>query len=924
MTRYKFPWMARGANSPTSSRSLTNVFEDNTSHQEQAPCLVQGSDLEKDKLSASVNIEDIIENYDEASHKSRSASILSFLQSARISQSYFSLSGTKDDETSFYSAQPDGFSLEDEYVLANDSSLFSHDPLWARDPNESENMTRREDFQVNWYDVNYEIKPQISITSLWNSLEFALSKSLSATREVLTCHKTGQCNTNNNQQNQHSTKESGCSKDSIRILQHVSGSFKSGQLTAILGPSGAGKTSLLNFLSRRREEGFSGQLYLDNANHRIKINAIPQEDHLPEYLSVRENLDYASRMKNTHPEYEHEKTIERVSRALGLDDCLETRTKNISGGQLKRLAIAQELLSKPDILILDEPTSGLDSLTCFKTLSVLKDLVKSSENKLIDPIAIVLTIHQPQQDVFDLFDKVYVMAIGGIVIYDGPPDKCVEFVERYAGIKMPNLDYNPASFIIEIASGEYGQEPIDAMARQVIIEFEAKREKIESKLFKKLQAKISSNANNDNTSSPSWISGRNAPYIDSMIAKASSMSEGGFWRKTGILAKRCWISIIRDPKQLVARIIFHLILPLGLALMMGTEPGKANACPKYKPVIHLKELVQDNSLTSSAVQNEYSFTLENLGTFFVLIYALVSANVAATTLSFTLDIQNSLKEYYNGWYTMPSYILARLATNAPMDFLLPMMAVAIGYMTTGQDTGTNPDKMPDAYRIIMTALAVSLGSMSGQLMGMICGAIYIGHVTTALFVSQGLSLPLCLISGFVVRAKSLPSVVRALSSFSFYRHTMEITYLLRWGYNVCTCNYKITGDDVKIVGISEEMRKFIKSWISTQQENEDPPQTNTTTLAMVGNTTLASQLDDIPAKSDPDIFDIISKQISLFNTYGLEIKSCDDIKPFQLTDFQVSESDLVPSFLKLIAIWAFMMFLLMITVKLVIHFRTSL
>lgn len=159
---------------------------------------------------------------------------------------------------------------------------------------------------------------------------------------------------------------------------------------------------------------------------------------------------------------------------LGLKRCRSAKIKKISGGQYKRVSIAQELLSNPDILVLDEPTSGLDSLTCFKTISMLRDLVEiSANNDFMKPMAIIVTIHQPQPKVFNLFHHVYILANGGRVIYEGSPMTSLETVTNVTGLqpiegsKSMSLTpgaVDPASFLIEIASEEYGVEPIKTLS----------------------------------------------------------------------------------------------------------------------------------------------------------------------------------------------------------------------------------------------------------------------------------------------------------------------------------------------------------------------------------------------------------------------------------------------------------------------------
>lgn len=891
-------------------------------------------------LNANITLEDFNEDdHNETSRGSRSSLASHSQVNNTHSQTYFSLDGNNQDQetASFHTALQDGFSLG-AYESRLDIDYYSNTRHSGEDDySEREAMLAQTDFQVFWDGLTYKIEPKISLGSIWYDCFHLFRSRLATSFKSIRKTESSSCNVNQND-----CPSSLLKKEPLTIIDQISGSFKSGELTAVMGPSGAGKTSLLNLLSRRQENGYTGELYVNNVHRRIKISTIPQHDHLPEYLTVCENLMFASRLKNIHPQYDHKKNIAKVSNLLGLDDCLNTRTRKISGGQQKRLSIAQELLSMPDILILDEPTSGLDSLTCYKTISVLKDLVKSSRRKLIDPIAIVVTIHQPQQEVFDIFDKVYIMANGGITIYDGRPEDCVNFVQRNSGIQMPGEDYNPASFLIEIASGEYGCEPIKALRDRVKKDFVANRRKFKNQLRainvehspqvddthdeqflnqSNMERDLSRNSNDESNiiQVPGGDRKENRKpflYIDQRIVKGSSVNRGHFWLKTRILSKRCWLSFTRDPKQMIARILFHIFLPINMAVIMGTEPGQSNACPAFEAQYKIQDLVNDTIETSSDRQEELLLSLENVSLLFVLIYALSSANIVAVALSFNQDMLSSLKEFHNGWYSMSSYIAARFITDAPMEIFLPILTLSIAYPLTGQDAGS---AIPVIYRIIITSCAMILGSMVGETIGMIFGAIYVGHLSTALFASQGSTLPLVFVSGFVVRTKSMSKFARFLSQFSFYKHVLEITLVARYGYNVCLCNAQtfLNGHNTQLLGIPDRLRVFTELWLNSFGENVD----QTTSIPSV---TLNDSLAENSSENKTDIFGVFAKQISLFNTYGVEVESCKDIKPFHLHAYAVDEQDVPRAFLALIILLVVIRLFLFLTVKLLLHFKTSL
>jgi ABC-type multidrug transport system ATPase subunit len=85
--------------------------------------------------------------------------------------------------------------------------------------------------------------------------------------------------------------------------------------------------------------------------------------------------------------------------------------KGISGGERKRTSIAVELITNPDVILLDEPTSGLDSFTAFLIIDILRDYSRQGRT-------VIFTIHQPNSDIFELFDKLLLMVEGKLIFQD--------------------------------------------------------------------------------------------------------------------------------------------------------------------------------------------------------------------------------------------------------------------------------------------------------------------------------------------------------------------------------------------------------------------------------------------------------------------------------------------------------------------------
>lgn len=242
-----------------------------------------------------------------------------------------------------------------------------------------------------------------------------------------------------------------------RILNGVGGSVKRGETVAILGASGAGKTTLLNILSARLNSTgtLSGNVTFggkprDPASWKRTVGFVEQDDLLISFLTVRETLEYAARLRLPDRLFNKKQKEERVDQTmdiLRLEKAADTRIGNseargVSGGERKRVSIGCELVSDVSLLLLDEPTSGLDAFQAMNVMSNLKEIAISRH------LACLATIHAPSWKVFSLFDRVILLARGG-VYYSGPPTEAPAYFESL-GMPTPEGS-NPADHFINIA-----------------------------------------------------------------------------------------------------------------------------------------------------------------------------------------------------------------------------------------------------------------------------------------------------------------------------------------------------------------------------------------------------------------------------------------------------------------------------------------
>lgn len=174
------------------------------------------------------------------------------------------------------------------------------------------------------------------------------------------------------------------------ILRGIKGLAQFGTLTALMGPSGAGKTSLLRCLNGKYRDLMTkeSKIYLSNCKKiRTCFIAQDQREHILRGLTVRQALLYASKLKNTKGFVDHELNIRKLMEELAITDVKGRAVDKCSFGQQKRVVMAMELTPKvkPNLICVDEPTSGVDSysalLVCFEINFIFNFLINYFTNR---------------------------------------------------------------------------------------------------------------------------------------------------------------------------------------------------------------------------------------------------------------------------------------------------------------------------------------------------------------------------------------------------------------------------------------------------------------------------------------------------------------------------------------------------------------
>ncbi|KAJ8638657.1 hypothetical protein MRB53_012924 [Persea americana] len=257
-------------------------------------------------------------------------------------------------------------------------------------------------------------------------------------------------------------KEQGVTEDRLQLLRGVTGAFRPGVLTALMGVSGAGKTTLMDVLAGRKTGGYiegdiriSGFPKKQETFARISGYCEQTDIHSPQ-VTVKESLIYSAFLRLSKEVNDEEKMVfvDEVIELVELDNLKDAIVglpgiTGLSTEQRKRLTIAVELVANPSIIFMDEPTSGLDARAAAIVMRTVRNTVDTGRT-------VVCTIHQPSIDIFEAFDELLLMKRGGQVIYYGPlgrqSNKIIEYFEAIPGVPKIKEKYNPATWMLEASS----------------------------------------------------------------------------------------------------------------------------------------------------------------------------------------------------------------------------------------------------------------------------------------------------------------------------------------------------------------------------------------------------------------------------------------------------------------------------------------
>lgn len=507
------------------------------------------------------------------------------------------------------------------------------------------------------------------------------------------------------------------------ILRSVSGQFRSGQLTAILGPSGAGKSTLLNILAGYRCVEATGSI-LVNGHPRNTVQFhkmsryIMQEDMLQPHLSVYEAMIIAADLKLGSELTRKQKTtlVNEIIEMLLLVRAKNTITSQLSGGERKRLSVALELINNPPVIFLDEPTTGLDDMSSSQCIYLLKLLAQGGRT-------VVCSVHTPSAKLFAMFDHVYVVAAGQCV-FQGLGTDIVPFLHG-VGIECPT-HYNPADFIIEVSSGEYG----DYLEKMVAA--------VDNGHFSFSQQHASSADKNERSKRLVPVSDKvytntvtsGLPEVDHKLDFNSSL-----WQQIRILTYRMLLQTYRDKSYMYLHALVYLFLIFivgGMYYNMGFDGAKQ---------------------------------LYNFGFCYICIIIFLYVPMLPVLLRFPYEVQLLKREYFNQWYSLPAYFCALSIARMPLQVIIGTIYVFSVYWLSDQ-----PLELVRMGQFLVVCLLIgfiseSLGlSISSRL-----------DIVNSSFIGPALSVPLMLFAvyGMGAGTKSIPIYMRVLMCLSYLRFGFE-------------------------------------------------------------------------------------------------------------------------------------------------------
>nr|POF00776.1 abc transporter g family member 36 [Quercus suber] len=356
-------------------------------------------------------------------------------------------------------------------------------------------------------------------------------------------------------------KSQGVIEDKLVLLKGVSGAFRPGVLTALMGVSGAGKTTLMDVLAGRKTGGYiEGNITISGFPKSQETFALisgycEQNDIHSPHVTVYESLLYSAwlRLSSEVDSETRKMFIEKVMEPVELNPLRNALVglpgvNGLSTEQRKRLTIAVELVANPSIIFMDEPISGLDARAAAIVMRIVRNTVDTGRT-------VVCTIHQPSIDIFKAFDELFLMKRRGQELYIGPlghhSSHLIKYFESIKGVRKIKDGYNPATWMLEVTSS----------AEEITLGVDFTNVYRNSDLFRRNKALI------QELSKPA--PDKKEPYFPTQYAQSF------FTQCMACLWKQHW-SYWRNPPYIAMRFLFTVFIALIFGTMFWDLGSKTN------------------------------------------------------------------------------------------------------------------------------------------------------------------------------------------------------------------------------------------------------------------------------------------------------------------------------------------------------------
>lgn len=441
-------------------------------------------------------------------------------------------------------------------------------------------------------------------------------------------------------------------------MRGISGAFNQYELTGIIGLSGCGKSTLLNVITGFVNGDITGELEVNSVGKKCFIM---QEENLHKLLTVEESMMFAVNLKTGYKLtlIQRREKVKNILVNLGLGDKTQTAVSRLSGGQQKRLSIAQELVDNPSMIFLDEPTTGLDSSSSTQCVELLRRLTRQGKT-------VICTIHTPSALLFQSFDHVYAM-VDGKCCYQGSPANLVKFLAD-CDVECPN-SYNPSDFLMESASGDYGSQPDQLIAVIKNGLNESYRDPRDTyQIFEIFQTLKDNKAG--------------------FAASLSTVTSTSFLKRVDeirCLMKRNLLIAHRDPSNIWLRISLHIVI----AVLVG--------------------------LTYLGAGNKASQILSSFKLIYAITLFLTYTGFYSMFTKFSLEEATVKRERFNQWYSTSSYFLAMSIVDIPIIVICSFSLTFILYFMSDQPSDNDRYMTFFGIQTLLSFVAQGFGMMIGAI-----------------------------------------------------------------------------------------------------------------------------------------------------------------------------------------------------------------